>query len=429
MKAGKKQLSAMNFKGSMTSFRAAEEEASKTKDYRLLGDVNSEIADIYAKTFANKESLDRNLKALAYYRKAGVGDEISDTYLKLGNNYLIRKYYDSTRLYYNRAIEMFSRSKDTAKILYCYSLLMRLYNTNYYEYDVALKTGGEVRSNYRLRKGDDIYYELSYSFAEIGQMDSAKFYYNLFQDNANSYYRSLILQTIINEKEGNLEKAIRYKQISEHYADSIKLAKSASVVREADKAADMAKMDLEEERMEMKVLSILLFAIIIILLALLLSMFLHDSRRNSSELRAKIDSMQSDYQIVVNGMDKHFESLAKLMEVSSRYGDCGNALSKKVISAVQAVERDEGLRKEIYSLANLRSGGLMDRIKSSHPDITEKEMNLISMVYCRFSPMAIGLLLDYKNVQTVYSVKNKIRRKLASTGSLEDYLASESTPV
>jgi hypothetical protein len=429
MKEGREQLSSMNFKESMTLFREAEGEASETKDYLLLGDVNSGIADIYARTFANGESLDRNLKALAYYQKAGSDEEISDTYIKLGNNYLIKLYCDSTRFYYGKAIYMLSRARDTSRILYCYSLLMRLYNTNYDEYDVALKIGREVRSAYRLRKGDDIYYELSYSFAEIGQVDSAKFYYNLFQDNANSYYRSLILKTIINEKDGNFEKALMYKQISEHYADSIKLANSASAVREADETADRAKKDLDEERVEMEVLAISIFAIILILLVLLLSMFLRDSRRNSSDLLAKIDSLRSDYKIVVKGLDNHLESLAKLMEVSSRYEKFGNVLSKEVVSAVEAVEKDKGLRKEIYSFANLKYGGLMARIRSSHSDITEKELVLVSMVYCHFSPMAIGLLLDYKNVQTVYSVKNKVRRKLNLTGSLEDYLASESTSV
>ena len=63
------------------------------------------------------------------------------------------------------------------------------------------------------------------------------------------------------------------------------------------------------------------------------------------------------------------------------------------------------------------------RIKDAHPEISISELRLLMLIILNFDPMAITICMGYKNINVLYSMKNKLKNKL-KTGkkSLEEYL-------
>lgn len=74
---------------------------------------------------------------------------------------------------------------------------------------------------------------------------------------------------------------------------------------------------------------------------------------------------------------------------------------------------------------NRRYDGLVDRLRARHPTLTEYELDMLCMVRFGFSFNCIRQLHHHENINSLYSRRTKLRRKmhLPRRYPLEDYLA------
>ena len=81
---------------------------------------------------------------------------------------------------------------------------------------------------------------------------------------------------------------------------------------------------------------------------------------------------------------------------------------------------------DLNSLTDLLSNGIMTYLKNGYPDLTKYELSYCALICLGFTQESIRLLMNHRNINSVYTLRTKIRRKIAiPTGesTLESHLA------
>lgn len=122
------------------------------------------------------------------------------------------------------------------------------------------------------------------------------------------------------------------------------------------------------------------------------------------------------------------ESLLNVWNVlmDSSYHTCN---SRRFLDDFNRCARALGDERSLFVLlqyaVNRRCDGLVVRLRERHPTLTEYELDMLCMLRFGFSFNCIRLLHHHENVNSLYSRRTKIRRKLhlPRRYPLEDYLA------
>lgn len=125
------------------------------------------------------------------------------------------------------------------------------------------------------------------------------------------------------------------------------------------------------------------------------------------------------------------EALARQLQVWDRllekaYHTCNpGAFFRDFKVCAESLGDDRSLFVLLQYVVNRRDAGLVDRLRALHPALTEYELDMLCMIRFGFSFNCIRLLHHHENVNSLYSRRTKIHRKmgLASRYPLEDYLS------
>jgi hypothetical protein len=436
-----------DFVGSIEQYKKAEEQALKTTDWYLLGLINSRIGYVYSNVFDNDENMARDKAALAYYRKAGKADNVYKTSLLTGCDCIVSKQWDSALFYLNEAERMAAPFKDTLTMVYCSSMKADALNAQQ-QYRRAISQCLPTLDSFQVNPGEDIYYQLSFAYSKIGKADSAEYYHKLYEPNVDSDFSLLILGESIAEAKGDYKTALEYNQKRIAYADSITAANSSAKIHfieasyNAESARREASIVANRYRLKMQFWALIAsaFAIAIALLIIILQ------RRNleMSRQKALIESLQAEKGAISGSLigqlsrtneeerrlsdafDNRMKFIAGLVDPSYRYGGDDSLLLKEYKKSMDAIKADRTLLEDLRSVVDAKSGGLTERLKKDHPDLTEKEIDLICMVYCGLPTSMICFLMNFSSFESLATRKTQVRKKLGTDQKLEDFLKSKS---
>lgn len=125
------------------------------------------------------------------------------------------------------------------------------------------------------------------------------------------------------------------------------------------------------------------------------------------------------------------EALARQLQVWDRllekaYHSCNpGAFFRDFMVCAETLSDDRSLFVLLQYVVNRRDAGLVDRLRAMCPALTEYELDMLCMIRFGFSFNSVRLLHHHENVNSLYSRRTKIHRKmgLARRYPLEDYLS------
>jgi hypothetical protein len=346
----------------------------------------------------------------------------------------------------NEAQKMAIPSRDTLTVLSCNSMKADILNEQEL-YGNAIGLCKASLDSFSVEKGNEIYYEFSYAYAKIGNVDSAEYYYRLFEPNNTFIYSKLILNECIAEAKEDYKASLKYNKSLNAYSDSITSADNAAQIRFIE-----TKYDVERERREATIIAtkykvkMQLWALIAIIFAVAVTLLVIILQRRSIEMsrqKALIKSLQADKirisdtligrlrgkneeeRRLAEAFDNRMKFIAGLVDPSYRYGNDDSILLEEYKKSMVAIKADKALLRDLRSVVDAKTGGLTSRLENNYPNLTGKEIDLLCLVYSELPTSLICFLLHFSSFESLATRKTQIRRKLGTDQRLEDFLKNQ----
>lgn len=278
-------------------------------------------------------------------------------------------------------------------------------------------------------------------------------------------YLGIVLEqylSLLEEKAGNTGAALYHERAASNLKDTLYQENKESLIQAAERKYKheyiQKSYDLLKSRHAYQI-SVLVM-VIIVSAAIFFGVFvfyrhkLKEQKKRTAEIMTYIDTIRSEYDEInkkyeslrtqlskqsgageqmTRLLGKRMDSLRELLEIASRYESRPALFYAKFKESVKVNSQyNRQWEDEIISITNLSYDNVIEDLKSAHPDLTVHELCYCCFVCLGFSPQSIRVLYDHTNLNSIYTVRSKIRSKLGLVGTsksldsfLEDFLASK----
>lgn len=294
-------------------------------------------------------------------------------------------------------------------------------------------------------------------------------YYYCGKDDSASYYLEKSIQSHpplktrlgvyytlsrLYERTGNPDVALGYERDFSSLQDSLFEESKSSLIQAAEMKYRNEYLQNSYDLLAVRhkyqtlilVVVVIVFAFIIGLVYFFYRKRMKDQNRKMEEAMNYVDSVRSGYSEISEKYEslkkelgqksgasdemarllgKRMDGLKDLVEMASLYEGRPNQFYAKFkeyvkVSPLSNVKWEE----DIISITNLFTGNLMEELRNAHPDLSTHEMCYCSLICLGFSQQSIRMLYDHTNMNSIYSLRTRIRSKLgiSSNGkSLDNY--------
>jgi hypothetical protein len=426
-----------DFLGAMHSYKAAEANAD-SNDYENKGQVNLRMAELYEDMEIDMNiSIEKYKKSLLNFEKSGNKKYQQKCLSTIGCKY--RAYpIDSAYKYLFHALKLSKELGDSCAIYINISSLARAYwaDSMYQkckDYAVfAIKNGKQYMTD------QDCYYDAANSYAKLGKIDSAEYYFNQIKvgstiEDKVSYEYSLM--QILRAK-GNFKSALEHFLKGESMFNSFTNNPVRSQLLFSERQYDNQKNELEKAKSSKeKVLLLLIIAssIILLLIAWIIIVRKRAQMRNYQELITRLQEEKSESKIsLLQNIDKESKlqsilqnqivNIRDLIDLSFRYESKPSVFIKLFHEKMKYTKLPDSFWLDLRHYVNLCHNNVLTEIHGRFPSLNDDEMNLICLLCCDFSYIEITICMGYTNAHYVNNKKARIARKMGLSVSLKEYL-------
>ena len=270
-------------------------------------------------------------------------------------------------------------------------------------------------------------------------------------------YLKIVLEhylSLLEEQEGNHLEALIHERASSKMKDTLYEENKVSLIQAAEEKYENEYLQKSYDLLKSKHVYQVSALVLIILLSagIFMSVFifyrhkLKEQKKRTEEITAYIDTIHSEYDEISeiyaalserfskqSGigeqmsrlLGKRMDSLRELLEIASRYESRPALFYAKFKESVKVSSQyNRKWEEEVISITNLSYGNIIEDLKEAHPDLTVHELCYCCFVCLGFSPQSIRVLYDHTNLNSIYTVRSKIRSKLGlvnSSKSLDSY--------
>ncbi len=434
-------------KQAIKEYQTAEKYAEGIKNNTLKGLIQNAIGSILLKQFIETEAIKHFSQAASYFNLANNTRNEIITYNQIGNAYLMRSVNDSAFYYYKKGFELAEMSNDSlqmANITQCMGIAYRQ-TGNFNQAVESFRNAGKYIGNndYKAK----LYLNLSKTFYEKGNQDSAKLYVNksliIAKDNDVNLLAN-IYKTLsqIEEKKSNYSQSLFfYKKYADNLEQIVDENKNIEIL-ELQKKYEYEHFQNENNRLKIKEQKTFLLSTTVIIIFGIVCIFFYkksqDSKKSALEKENKIlDAEKKIYQLIEmsNNYDDrensiksvlfhHFDILKKtalLKQYLKNSDEQDHRLVKKVNEIVYG---QDSLNWNIfYQDMDKIYDSRFERLKTKYPLLDEVEFRVCCLTYANLSCSEIGIILDL-SPNTVQMKRSSIRKKLGiePQGSIQTYI-------
>ena len=270
-------------------------------------------------------------------------------------------------------------------------------------------------------------------------------------------YLKVVLEhylSLLEERAGNPYEALAHERKASELKDTLYEENKTSLIQAAERKYEHEYLQKSYDLLQSKHLYQVSALVMIILLSagIFMAIFifyrhkLKQQKKHTEEVMAYIDTIRSEYDEVNEKYEslrekfskqsgvgekmskllgKRMDSLRGLLEIASRYESRPALFYAKFKESVKVNSQyNRQWEDEIISITNLSYGNVIEELRSAHPDLTVHELCYCCFVCLGFSPQSIRVLYDHTNLNSIYTVRSKIRSKLGlvnSNKSLDSY--------
>jgi hypothetical protein len=423
-----------DFLGAMYSYKAAEANADST-DYENKGQVNLRMAVLYkAMEFDNNIPLEKYKKSLLNFEKSGNKKYQQKCSNSIGCIYRIFS-SDSAYKYLFHALKLSKELGDSCAIYINISSLARAYwADSMYEkckdYAVfAINNGKQYMTD------QDCYYDAAYSYAKLGKIDSAEYYFNQIKVGStieDKVSREYTLMQILRAK-GDYKSALEHYLKSESMLNSFTHNPVHSQLLFFERQYDNQKNELEKAKSSKEKVLIIASSIILLLIAWIIIVRKRAQMRNYQELITRLQEEKSESKIsLLQNIDKESKlqsilqnqivNIRDLIDLSFRYESKPSVFIKLFHEKMKYTKLPDSFWLDLRHYVNLCHNNVLTEIHGRFPSLNDDEMNLICLLCCDFSYIEITICMGYTNAHYVNNKKARIARKMGLSVSLKEYL-------
>lgn len=448
-----------NFDAAIRSYSLAEDAASGTDDYYLLGLINNAVGNLHFEQYDLDEALQRDQQAASFFHRAQSPYNEALAYIGVGTVYSLKGDNEQMEIVYNKAIEIYKELGETDRILPLYE-------------ELVVKTRLNVGNNLRGVKNDLRRYYLEYSDGNIplqslglwqgiylkgNELDSAKMCGDLMLQNRNLFTAHKIagcyaLMEQIACMEGDYKEAYGYAKQYADMMDSVTLKKEEDLVLELEqkyrnRILNQSYENLKQHNDQQRIITglVLLFSLSLLVAGLL---YLRKWRENAAlkmrEAEAEKESLgracrelQEQLGTVGDRVDTDdeqerqlFDALEERMVVLRNWVDKAEtmkpALFMKSFRDYMTVNvKSKHALSDLQYVVNRKYFGVVDYLKAHYPELRKQDLDLCCLLCSGFSQHGICYLYNYEDIGSFYNKRSRLRKKpgLPPERTLESFIA------
>mgnify|MGYP002526186153 FL=1 len=448
-----------NFDAAIRSYSLAEDAASGTDDYYLLGLINNAVGNLHFEQYDLDEALQRDQQAASFFHRAQSPYNEALAYIGVGTVYSLKGDNEQMEIVYNKAIEIYKELGETDRILPLYE-------------ELVVKTRLNVGNNLRGVKNDLRRYYLEYSDGNIplqslglwqgiylkgNELDSAKMCGDLMLQNRNLFTAHKIagcyaLMEQIACMEGDYKEAYGYAKQYADMMDSVTLKKEEDLVLELEqkyrnRILNQSYENLKQHNDQQRIITglVLLFSLSLLVAGLL---YLRKWRENAAlkmrEAEAEKESLgracrelQEQLGTVGDRVDTDdeqerqlFDALEERMVVLRNWVDKAEtmkpALFMKSFRDYMTVNvKSKHALSNLQYVVNRKYFGVVDYLKAHYPELRKQDLDLCCLLCFGFSQHGICYLYNYEDIGSFYNKRSRLRKKLGlpPERTLESFIA------
>ena len=350
-----------------------------------------------------------------FYGKQNYSNWFNSAFM-LGNAYLTLEEYDSCRLCFGQGLEAAQKLGQAENIAYYHYSMSLLYFYQFENLDYDSKEGGQqlLREGIsECHQGLALYKDPMFKFKEGFYCNLGKCYYRLEQydscayytekqldfmnamhfeivphpENADIYYRLYRSYEALGNQEKALEFVSRYLEMKQMFENQQKAVEQ--VKNEYDKKLEMMQLQNEQQIKRYQLYLLLALALI----ALVLVLWITNRYRKNKE----IESLRQA---------EAYRKLESEFEAASQQSL--QALQHRVM-AIYKTGKDDRLARTMAEFAASYPSAT-ERIKTTYPDLTESERNIVILSFLGFRTKEEAEILGL-SLNTVEKYRTNIKKK------------------
>lgn len=369
---------------------------------------------------------------------------VGRNYISMGGTYRRLEKIDSSFIFYNNALKIFTDIKDELRISTIKNDLALLHGSvNRYDEAVKIHLGniGYIKENHSQMNISTTFYNIGYSFLKLKEYDKSLKYLDSSLQVANKQGFKYIIakitekQSIIHKELGNFEEAFNNHVLFKKYSDSIFSLKKQKQIKELE-----LKNEFEAERKELEAIAsrkelqkrLYLRLFIIVLIAALIIGYLiwRDSLSRTQIVKDKYEKEKLKKQVLVeqvkasetelkyliadNTMRLEFiKQLSNQIRKDKRSNDYKTVqeYANTLLLKLQQQITTENKLSLVQDKINEVNKGFEEKLKTLYPNLTKTEREMCSFLRLNLSIKEIASIRN-SSIDSIKALRYRIRKKM-----------------
>lgn len=448
-----------NFDAAIRSYSLAEDAASGTDDYYLLGLINNAVGNLHFEQYDLDEALQRDQQAASFFHRAQSPYNEALAYIGVGTVYSLKGDNVNVEKAYNKAIEIYKELNATDKILPLYEDII---------IETKLNTGIDLSSIKRdLRHYYTIYNNGRIPIQSMGlwqgiylkanELDSARLCGEIILRNRQAFNAHKIagcysLLERVEMARGNYPEAYRYVKQYIAMMDSINQEKEAALVLELEqkyrnRILNQSYENLKQHNDQQRIITglVLLFSLSLLVAGLL---YLRKWRENAALKMRQAEAEKESLGRACRELQEQLGTVGDRVDADDEQErQLFNALEERMVVLRNWVDKAETMKPALfmksfrdYMTVNVKSKhalsdlqyvvnrkyyGVVDYLKAHYPELRKQDLDLCCLLCFGFSQHGICYLYNYEDIGSFYNKRSRLRKKLGLSPerTLESFIA------
>ena len=420
-------------------FMLSEEEAVRQEDWFIAGMSARSLYHVFLGTFNRPEELSSIERAVKYFKQAGLPAHEDDARIKLGIALYDSGLYVQADSVFNSAIGIATSKNDTTRLrLALANSVNPMLMAGHFRPDTVISRLNRAKG-LGLKMNGRVYSDYALSNALNGDMPQAEHYLALAYGACSREVDRIFVtarELQIRKVQNDISSAFKLMDQLKAYTDSVTVKTlEQSVVKAQKNALSSANERLAREKTLGARVSRLLISLLVslVIIAFLLYKSLSDRLRIEEEnYRVFMDECKLAYKELGSIGLNSFERILGVYGETNRSEE--QVTASEFRKAINGILSEEGFRNRLMSYIDQAHSGVVSRLRSQVPGLTESQVSLFAYLAQGFSYTTILVLTGKRSRQNVYDSRQRLVKEIEETDP-EDrdeflrYLANRPTRV
>jgi tetratricopeptide (TPR) repeat protein len=366
----------------------------------------------------SEKAIEHFTKSAGYFHSVRNFKNEGYALMNMGLNYYVVKKYDSTIFHVQKVRQIAKNIRDTALLSQSLMVLGMTYTKLKKPDAVKLYLQECINLPLNDMKLAQAYSSLSEAYLQDEQWETARFYAHKALEKGirvNSIYtQAMSYQCLyfIEKDEGNYKEALEYYDKCVQLKDSINALENRNNVLEIQEKYNAERWKNKTMQLESNQQYVRSFLLVLILgvVVLVLTFFLHRSRHRQKLLKSETLAMKNETRLkefLLKRLDVSKELVALMQHPKSD----PEKIQTKLHALVDTLSFNAADREALIATVNELFNGFADKLTARYPVLTPDDIQLCCMIRAGFDAGIMSTIMGI-NFESIYKKRSRLRKKM-----------------